>query len=55
MAAARNATRALYYPEIPVLDEVAKSVPGRVIGINCLPASLAMMQGLNDIRGYDCH
>jgi hypothetical protein len=43
----------LYYPEIPVLDEVAKSAPGRVIGVNCLPASLAMMQGLNDIRGYD--
>jgi hypothetical protein len=43
----------LYYPRIPVLDEAAKSVPGRVIGINCLPASLAMMQGLNDIRGYD--
>lgn len=43
----------LYYPKIPVLDEVAKSSPGRVIGVNCLPASLAMMQGLNDIRGYD--
>ena len=43
----------LYYPKIPVLDRVAQSVPGRVIGINCLPASLAMMQGLNDIRGYD--
>ena len=44
---------ALYYPRIPVLAEVAKSVPGRVIGVHCLPASLAMMQGLNDIRGYD--
>ncbi|MGA2179366.1 MAG: YfhO family protein [Verrucomicrobiota bacterium] len=44
---------ALYYPRISVLDEVAKSVPGRVIGFRCLPASLAMMQGLNDIRGYD--
>ena len=43
----------LYYPKIPVLDEVAKSIPGRVIGVDCLPASLAMMQGLNDIRGYD--
>jgi hypothetical protein len=43
----------LYYPGIPVLDKIAKSVPGRVIGVNCLPASLAMMQGLNDIRGYD--
>jgi hypothetical protein len=35
------------------LDEVAKSVPGRAIGVNCLPAPLVMMQGLNDIRGYD--
>ena len=43
----------LYYPGIPVLDQIAKSSPGRVIGFNCLPASLAMMQGLNDIRGYD--
>jgi len=44
---------ALYYPGISVLDEVAKSVPGRVIGVHCLPAPFAMMQGLNDIRGYD--
>jgi hypothetical protein len=44
---------ALYYPRIPVLAEVAKSIPGRVIGIDCLQASFAMTQGLNDIRGYD--
>jgi len=44
---------ALYYPKISVLDEVARSVPGRVIGVNCLPASMAVMQGLNDIRGSD--
>ena len=44
---------ALYYPEIPALKETVQAVPGRVIGVNCLPASLAMMQGLNDIRGYD--
>jgi hypothetical protein len=41
----------LYYPKIPALEKVAQSVPGRVIGV--MPASLAMMQGLNDIRGYD--
>jgi len=45
--------RALYYPKIPVLDRVAQSVPGRVIGVHCLPAPLAMMAGLSDIRGYD--
>ena len=44
---------ALYYPRIPVLAEVAKSIPGRVIGVDCLQASFAMMQGLNDIRGCD--
>jgi hypothetical protein len=43
----------LYFPRIPVLAEVAQSVPGRVIGFNCLPAALASMQGLSDIRGYD--
>jgi hypothetical protein len=43
----------LYYPRIPLLDEVAKSTPGRVIGYQCLPANLAMMCGLRDIRGYD--
>ena len=43
----------LYYPDIPVLKEIAQSVPGRVIGVQCLPASLVAMQGLNDIRGYD--
>ena len=44
---------ALYYPKIPVLDEIAKSIPGRVMGFHCLQASLASMAGLTDIRGYD--
>jgi hypothetical protein len=44
---------ALYFPSIPVLEEVAKSTPGRIIGADCLPASLASMRGLRDIRGYD--
>jgi hypothetical protein len=44
---------ALYYPKIPVLDEIAKSIPGRVMGFNCLQANLASMAGLSDIRGYD--
>jgi hypothetical protein len=29
------------------------SEPGRVLGINCLPANLAQIVGLSDIRGYD--
>jgi hypothetical protein len=44
---------ALYYPGIPALEQIAESVPGRVIGYGCLPASVAVMQGLSDIRGYD--
>jgi hypothetical protein len=44
---------ALYFPPIPVLEAVAKSAPGRIMGIHCLPASLAAMCGLRDIRGYD--
>jgi hypothetical protein len=43
----------LYYPPIPALDQIAQSAPGRIIGNQCLPASLAIMEGLKDIRGYD--
>jgi hypothetical protein len=43
----------LYYPPVPVLDQIAASAPGRVIGYSCLPASLGVMRGLHDIRGYD--
>lgn len=44
---------ALYYPPVPVLAQVAKAAPGRVIGCDCLPANLAWMCGLRDARGYD--
>ena len=44
---------ALYYPKIPVLEHIARSQPGRIIGYNCLPAALAQTQRLRDIRGYD--
>ncbi|HWW02298.1 MAG TPA: hypothetical protein VNZ64_21540 [Candidatus Acidoferrum sp.] len=44
---------ALYYPPIPVLQDVAKAAPGRVMGFGCLPATLSAMCGLRDIRGYD--
>jgi hypothetical protein len=44
---------ALYYPRLPVLEAVAKSTPGRVIGYTCLPPLLATMCGLRDVRGYD--
>jgi hypothetical protein len=43
----------LYYPRIPQLDEIAHRLPGRVLGYNCLPASLLQTQALLDVRGYD--
>jgi hypothetical protein len=44
---------ALYYPPIPALTELAKAPPGRVLGIDCLPANIAPTIGLHDVRGYD--
>ena len=44
---------ALYFPKVPALDRTAKSGAGRVIGYGCLPARLAEIAGLRDIRGYD--
>lgn len=44
---------ALYYPRLPVLEEIAKSTAGRMIGYNCFPAALAQTHELRDIRGYD--
>jgi hypothetical protein len=41
----------LYYPKIPVFDQVAQAIPGRVT--SGLPASVTFMAGLNDIKGYD--
>ena len=44
---------ALYYPRIPVLEEVAQAAPGRILGFACLPPQLCTICGLRDIRGYD--
>jgi hypothetical protein len=44
---------ALYYPRVPVLNEIAQSIPGRFIGNNCLPPAFGVLAGLKDIRGYD--
>ena len=43
----------LYYPRIPVLEKVAASAPGRIIGYACFPPIIPRMCGLNDVRGYD--
>jgi hypothetical protein len=44
---------ALYYPRVPVLEQLAAAPPGRIIAFNCLPANLAQTHGLDDVRGYD--
>lgn len=44
---------ALYYPPIPALEAVARAEPGRIVGYNCLPATLSQACGVRDIRGYD--
>jgi hypothetical protein len=43
----------LYYPKIPALEQVAAARPGRILGVQCLPAVLAQTNGLRDVRGYD--
>jgi hypothetical protein len=45
--------RSLYYPSVPVLQQLAKSAPGRIFGYSCLPPALSAICGLQDIRGYD--
>ena len=42
----------LYYPPVPVLDQLAQR-PGRVLAVDCLPANLPAMRALHDVRGYD--
>ena len=44
---------ALYFPRIPLLEELARAPAGRVLGYGCLPAPLAYANGLRDVRGYD--
>jgi hypothetical protein len=43
----------LYFPRVDFLQQIARMTPGRVVGINCLPANLSQMVPLADIRGYD--
>jgi hypothetical protein len=43
----------LYFPRVDFLEQIARMTPGRIVGINCLPANLSQMVPLADIRGYD--
>lgn len=44
---------ALYFPRVEVLRQVASAGSGRAMGYYCLPAALAGMCDLRDVRGYD--
>ena len=43
----------LYYPRVPLLEKIAQTSTGRIIALNSLPATLALVAGLRDVRGYD--
>jgi hypothetical protein len=48
-----QASPELYFPKVPALEQLAAGGSGRIIGAKCLPATLSVMCGLNDVRGYD--
>ena len=43
----------LYYPRLAWMDAVAAGVPGRICGVDCLPANVSLVHRLADVRGYD--
>ncbi|MBI5362688.1 MAG: hypothetical protein HZA53_05880 [Planctomycetes bacterium] len=44
----------LYFPRVPVLDDLARRPWGRIAGgLNTFPAVLNQVYGLHDLRGYD--
>lgn len=44
----------LYFPKLPIFERIVAGPPGRVIGYDgCLPANLAQVVRLADVRGYD--
>ena len=49
----RQADAKLYFPRVPVLEQLAALPQGRVWGVSCLPPNLNQMCGLEDVRGYD--
>lgn len=50
---APQSDRSLFGRPVPMLDQLAAASAGRVIGFECLPANLAQLASLRDIRGYD--
>jgi len=44
---------ALYYPRVPILEQIAAARPGRILCMSCLPPRLNETHDLDDVRGYD--
>ena len=44
---------ALDFPTLSVLEKLKAEPPGRTCGALCLPVSMNLIYGLDDIRGYD--
>lgn len=44
---------ALYYPSLPIFEELRRLEPGRIVGVMCFPPNYCVMQRLRDVRGYD--
>jgi hypothetical protein len=45
--------RALDFPPLSILERLKDEPPGRTCGALCLPVSMNLTYGLDDIRGYD--
>jgi hypothetical protein len=43
----------LYYPRLPVLEQVSQAPPGRVLSIGGFQANIHEIYGFHEIRGYD--
>jgi hypothetical protein len=44
---------ALDFPPLSILQQLKSAPPGRTCGALCLPVSMNLIYGLDDIRGYD--
>ena len=44
---------ALYFPRVPILEQIAAAPAGRILCVSCLPPRLNETHGLDDVRGYD--
>ena len=45
--------RELDFPPLSILESLKAAPPGRTCGATCLPVSMNLIYGLDDVRGYD--